>query len=61
MSRIVCIPGVSTHRGEAMEGLRGLSPPKFVKVSPSITEDEYIYTSGVVQISEVRERWPILI
>ena len=25
-------------------GLWGLSPPKFVKVSPSITEDEYIYT-----------------
>ena len=24
-------------------GLWGLSPPKFVKVSPSITEDEYIY------------------
>ena len=31
-------------RGEARGGLWGLSPPKFVKVSPSITEDEYIYT-----------------
>ena len=26
-------------------GLWGLSPPKFDKVSPSITEDEYIYTN----------------
>ena len=36
MSRIVCIPGVSTHRGEAMGGLRGLRPPNLSKLAPQL-------------------------
>ena len=33
------INGRRKYRGEARGALWGLSPPKFVKVSPSITED----------------------
>ena len=46
----MCLP-LLPPRGKAKGGLWGLSPPntkfsppKFFKVSPSITEDEYIYT-----------------